>query len=63
MTTSMRIHGERSEEYEMKVGVHQDFVLSSILFAIMMDEMLVKMIWRNFFMLMICCCPEKAGKK
>ena len=38
ITTSGRIDGEESEEFEVKIGVHQGLVLSPFLFAIGMDE-------------------------
>ena len=38
ITTSMRIDGERSEEFEVKVGVHRSSVLSLLLLAMEMDE-------------------------
>ena len=33
----MRIDGEKSEEFEMKVGFHQGSVLTPLQFAIVMD--------------------------
>ena len=44
ITTSVRFDGERSEEFEVKVGVHQGSVLSLILFAIVMDKIRKKII-------------------
>ena len=38
ITTSGRLDGEESEEFIMKVRVHQGLVLSPLLFAIVMDE-------------------------
>ena len=38
ITTSVRIDGERSKEFEVKVGVHQGLVLSTLLFEIVMHE-------------------------
>jgi len=35
--TSMRLDGERSDKFVVKVGVHQGSVLSLLLFAVMMD--------------------------
>ena len=34
----MKIDGDRSKEFEMKVGVHQGLVLSSLLPSVVMDE-------------------------
>jgi len=36
--TSVQTDGERSDEFVVKVGVHQGSVLSSLLFAVVMDE-------------------------
>ncbi len=36
-TTSVRMNGEESENFEVKVGVHQGSVLSPILFNIVMQ--------------------------
>src|SRR2546425_12497292 len=36
-TTSVRMNGEESENFEVKVGVHQGSVLSPILFHIVMQ--------------------------
>ena len=38
ITTSVQIDGERSEEFEVIVGVQQGSVLSLVLFVIDMDE-------------------------
>ena len=37
LKTKVRVGSELSEEYMMRVGVHQGSVLSLLLFAIMMD--------------------------
>jgi len=36
--TSVRMDGERPDKFVVKVGVHQGSVLSSLLFAVVMDE-------------------------
>ena len=36
-TTSVRMNGEESENFEVKVGMHQGSVLSPILFNIVMQ--------------------------
>ena len=38
ITTTVRIDIEKSEEFEVKVGVHQDSVLSPFLLVIVMDK-------------------------
>ena len=39
ITTSERIHGKKSEEFEMKVEVHQDSVLCPLFFfAVEIDK-------------------------
>ena len=36
--TSVRVENTRSESFDEKVGLHHGSLLSSLLFAIMMDE-------------------------
>ena len=36
--TSVKIVGERSKEFEVKVDIHQSLILSPLLFAVVMNE-------------------------
>ena len=38
ITTLVRIENTRSKSLDVKVGVHQESVLTSLLFSIVMDE-------------------------
>jgi len=38
VTTAVRMKGEESKEFEVKVGVHQGSVLSPLLFTIMLEN-------------------------
>src|SRR6267154_3262622 len=53
VTTSVKINGEESEGFEVKVGVHQGSVLSPILFNIVMqaiaDNFKVGLPWELFY--------------
>ena len=37
VTTAVRMKGEESKEFEVKAGVYQGFVLSPLLFTIMLE--------------------------
>ena len=39
VTTAVRMKGEESKEFEVKVGVHQGFVLSPLLFTIVLEAL------------------------
>src|SRR6267154_2254273 len=53
VTTSVKINGEESEGFEVKIGVHQGSVLSPILFNILMqaiaDNFKVGLPWELFY--------------
>ena len=56
--SKVRVNGSYSDEFEVKVGVHQGSVLSPLLYTVVLEALsrnAVQVVLENFFMLMILC--------